>query len=42
MARFDSALYITAAAVTAIAGLLHLMMGPNSLNFKSIKAYYSL
>src|ERR671916_3536779 len=33
MARLDSALYIAAAAATAIAGLLHLMMGPNSLNF---------
>jgi hypothetical protein len=33
MARFDSALYIAAAVSTAIAGLLHLMMGPNSLNF---------
>ena len=33
MARFDSVLYIAAAATTAIAGLLHLMMGPNSLNF---------
>jgi hypothetical protein len=33
MARSDSALYIAAAAATAIAGLLHLMMGPNSLNF---------
>jgi hypothetical protein len=33
MARFDSALYIAAAAATAIAGLLHLMMVPNSLNF---------
>jgi hypothetical protein len=33
MARFDSALYVAAAAATAIAGLLHLMMGPNSLNF---------
>jgi hypothetical protein len=33
MARFDSALYIAAAAATAIAGLLHLTMGPNSLNF---------
>src|ERR687894_1332876 len=33
MARLDSALYIGAAAATAIAGLLHLMMGPNSLNF---------
>ena len=33
MARSDSALYIVAAATTAIAGLLHLMMGPNSLNF---------
>src|SRR5919112_4356495 len=32
MARLDSALYIAAAAATAIAGLLHLMMGPNSLN----------
>jgi hypothetical protein len=33
MANFDSVLYIAAAATTAIAGLLHLMMGPNSLNF---------
>ena len=33
MARLDSALYIAAATATAIAGLLHLMMGPNSLNF---------
>ena len=32
MARFDSALYIAAAATTAIAGLLHLMLGPNNLN----------
>jgi hypothetical protein len=33
MARSDSAMYIAAAAATAIAGLLHLMLGPNSLNF---------
>jgi hypothetical protein len=33
MARSDSALYIAAAAATAIAGMLHLMNGPNSLNF---------
>jgi hypothetical protein len=33
MARSDFALYIGAAVTTAIAGLLHLMMGPNSLNF---------
>jgi hypothetical protein len=33
VARFDSALYIAAAAATAIAGMLHLMNGPNSLNF---------
>lgn len=33
MARFDSALYIAAAGATAIAGMLHLMNGPNSLNF---------
>jgi hypothetical protein len=33
MARSDSALYIASAATTAIAGLLHLMMVPNSLNF---------
>lgn len=33
MSRFDSALYIAAAAATAIAGMLHLMNGPNSLNF---------
>src|SRR5918999_2421752 len=32
MARFDSALYIAAAAATAIAGLLHLMLGPNNLD----------
>jgi hypothetical protein len=32
MARSDSALYIAAAAATAIAGLLHLMLGPNNLN----------
>jgi peptidoglycan biosynthesis protein MviN/MurJ (putative lipid II flippase) len=32
MARFDSALYIAAAATTAIAGMLHLMLGPNNLN----------
>jgi hypothetical protein len=31
MGRF--ALYVAAAATTAIAGMLHLMMGPNSLNF---------
>jgi hypothetical protein len=31
MERF--ALYIAAAATTAIAGMLHLMMGPNSVNF---------
>jgi hypothetical protein len=31
MERF--ALYVAAAATTAIAGMLHLMMGPNSLNF---------
>ena len=33
MARSDFARYIGAAVTTAIAGLLHLMMGPNSLNF---------
>jgi hypothetical protein len=33
MARSDSALYIAAAVTTAIAGMLHLMNGPNSLNF---------
>jgi hypothetical protein len=33
MARYDSVLYVAAAAATAIAGLLHLMIGPNSLNF---------
>jgi hypothetical protein len=33
MARSDSVLYIAAAATTAIAGLLHLMLGPNNLNF---------
>jgi protocatechuate 3,4-dioxygenase beta subunit len=33
MERF--ALYVAAAATTAIAGLLHLMMGPNSLNFNA-------
>jgi hypothetical protein len=32
MARSDSAMYIAAAAATAIAGLLHLMLGPNNLN----------
>ncbi|MFL6493886.1 MAG: hypothetical protein ACJ70N_03680 [Nitrososphaera sp.] len=32
MVRSYSALYITAAATTAIAGMLHLMLGPNSLN----------
>src|ERR687893_1195892 len=32
MARSDSALYIAAAAATAIAGLLHLMLGPNNLD----------
>lgn len=31
MERF--ALYVATAATTAIAGMLHLMMGPNSLNF---------
>jgi hypothetical protein len=31
MERF--ALCVAAAATTAIAGMLHLMMGPNSLNF---------
>ena len=33
MVRSDSALYIAAAAAAAIAGMLHLMNGPNSLNF---------
>jgi hypothetical protein len=33
MARSDSALYIAAAAATAIAGLLHLMLSLNSFNF---------
>ena len=33
MARSDFALYIAAAVTTAIAGMLHLMNGPNSLNF---------
>jgi hypothetical protein len=33
VSRFDSALYIAAAAATAIAGMLHLMNAPNSLNF---------
>jgi hypothetical protein len=33
MARPNSALYIAAAATSAIAGMLHLMNGPNSLNF---------
>jgi hypothetical protein len=33
MARSYSALYVAAAATTAIAGILHLMMGPSSLNF---------
>ena len=32
MARPNSAMYIAAAAATAIAGMLHLMLGPNSLN----------
>jgi hypothetical protein len=31
MERF--ALYVAAAVTTAIAGMLHLMMGPNSINF---------
>jgi hypothetical protein len=31
MGRF--VLYVAAAATTAIAGMLHLMMGPNSVNF---------
>src|ERR687894_1570160 len=33
MAWSDFALYIAAAVTTAIAGMLHLMNGPNSLNF---------
>ncbi len=33
MARSDSALYIAAAAATAIAGLLHMMLSLNSFNF---------
>jgi hypothetical protein len=33
MARPNAALYIAAAATSAIAGMLHLMNGPNSLNF---------
>ena len=32
MTRFDSALYIAAAVTTAIPGMLHLMLGPNSLD----------
>src|SRR5688500_7867696 len=32
MSRSDSVLYIAAAATTAIAGLLHLMLGQNNLN----------
>ena len=31
MERF--VLYVAAAATTAIAGIIHLMMGPNSVNF---------
>jgi hypothetical protein len=33
MARLDFVLYVVAAATTAIAGMLHLMMGPNALGF---------
>src|ERR687896_2088421 len=33
MARSDFVLYIAAAGTTAIAGMLHLVNGPNSLNF---------
>ena len=40
MERF--VLYVAAAATTAIAGMLHLMMGPNSVNFSVNRAYYSL
>jgi hypothetical protein len=40
MERF--ALYVGAAATTAIAGMLHLMLGPNNQILTSIKAYYSL
>lgn len=32
MARLNSALYIAAAATSAIAGMLHLMLGPNNLD----------
>jgi hypothetical protein len=32
MARLSSALYIAAAATSAIAGMLHLMLGPNNLD----------
>ena len=32
MARLNSALYIAAAATSAIAGMLHLMFGPNNLD----------
>ena len=32
MARSDSVLYIAAAVTTALPGMLHLMLGPNSLN----------
>jgi hypothetical protein len=33
MARSEFALYVAAAATTAIAGMLHLMMRPNALGF---------
>src|SRR6266511_1289748 len=33
MARLDFVLYVVAAATTAIAGMLHLMMGPHALGF---------